>query len=179
MWENEAKNVSQGTKRPQFSWQTVNPPVPHSSPYNIKALSLNYELTNYVLTTRQESKRVKREKTVGWRWLDTKKKYHKKSKNSDWVCTRHCFPKNHHHPTKSNCRTKLCLKTFHLSDLFNIATFERSPMRPASVNIINRLKLKFVSHLISNKVPAAHLFRKPASEWFSKNLLKKSSHSFL
>ena len=40
------------------------------------------------------------------------------------------------------------------------------------MNIINGLKLKFVSHLISNKVPAAHLFSKPASEWFSGNLLK-------
>ena len=53
------KNVSKSTKRPPFSWQTVNPPVPHSSPYNIKALRLNYELTNYVLTSKTRVKESK------------------------------------------------------------------------------------------------------------------------
>ena len=94
------------------------------------------------------------------------------------LCLRHCFQKSHHLPTKSNCLNKSKLG-FSLSDLLDIVRQSReSASRPAVVNILNRLKLKFVSHLISNKMPRAHLFSKPASKWFYGTFLKIYKSSF-
>ena len=170
MWENEAKNVSKGKKRPQFSWQTVNPPVPHSSPYNIKALRLNYELTNYVLTSKtrvtdRKERENSRLKMITW------KKSHKKSKNSHRVCARHCslFPKKSSSSYKEQLLDQVVLDK-DISYIGFVNYCNTCPKRPAAVKILNGLKLKFVSHLISNKVPPAHLFSKPASEWFWENL---------
>ena len=126
---------------------------------------------------RQESQREKREKTVVWRWLLGKsltRNLRIQTESVPVIVSQKIIIIQQRAIVGPSCAWRL----FNLSDLFNIATFERSPMRPAAVNIINGLKLKFVSHLISNKVPAAHLFRKSASEWFLENLLKNIKSFF-
>ena len=109
--------------RGPFSWQTVNPPVPHTSPFPLQhqsPLSLNNELTNYVLTSKTRVKESKERENSCLKMI-TWKKSHKKSKNSDRVCARHCFRKSHHRPTKSNCWGPSCAyKDLLLLDLFNI-----------------------------------------------------------
>ena len=120
---------------------------------------------------RQESKRVKREKTVVWRWLLRKSLTRNLRIQTEFVPDIVSEKVIISQQRAIVWDQVVLIKTCHY---WIYLILQHNSTETSCCEHFKWVKIeKIVSHLISNKVPPANLFSNPASEWFSRKAFWK------